>query len=103
MLNRCLLNGKEFSAHFSLDVLTSPLEPRNEEREVGINAFILYMYRFTHYQGPSWKKGDSQDLKREISETYLKHGKPFHELTVMEGESVPSSLKSMSKGLRMRK
>ena len=69
-----------------------------------MNAFIRFTCLQIHtLSGPRLEKGSRQHFKREISETHLKHGKPFHKLRVMEKESVPSGLMSVSKGLKMRK
>lgn len=37
------------------------------------------------------EKGGRQDSKREISESYLKHGRPFHTLRGVEREGVKVS------------
>lgn len=55
MLDRCLLNGTEFSSHFSLDIFTSPLEPLQRRKRWRWHYCIhfTYTYRVPYYQGPA--------------------------------------------------
>lgn len=77
----------------------------NEKRdEVGMNASIHFTCVQIHtLSGSQLEKVGRQYFKKEISEMYLKNGKPFHKLRVMGKEGVPSGLISVNKGLKMKK
>ena len=62
VLSRCLLKGKEFSAHFAWDVLRNFIM-KKVMKLAWTHSFIWHVYRFTHYQGPSWKMEAGNTLR----------------------------------------